>query len=229
MSVQDSPSAWLSLRRNPRSASVIGFGFVASTNSDITFTTPRVRSQTTLARVSCDLLAKWTLSWMMRRGGWLDMILCLLFHELGFFVYQFCKNLLFNNPYYIYIFRWYGIELDTPMGRHDGTVQGVRYFAAAPNTGVFVTESKLTKIFDNQPTSASCSSSRSGGSSGSRRDLDQIATVSQSAISEDELQQQQQQPQDQKTTVGTMRRKSISMKFRATQQQVRTHKSVCIE
>ena len=42
--------------------------------------------------------------------------------------------------------RWFGVELDHPVGRHDGTVQGVRYFAAANSTGVFVTEAKLTKI-----------------------------------------------------------------------------------
>lgn len=38
------------------------------------------------------------------------------------------------------------MELDLPVGRHDGTVQGVRYFAAAPDAGIFVTESKLTKF-----------------------------------------------------------------------------------
>ena len=32
------------------------------------------------------------------------------------------------------------------MGRHDGTVQGVRYFAANDNHGVFVVDSKLTKV-----------------------------------------------------------------------------------
>jgi hypothetical protein len=36
--------------------------------------------------------------------------------------------------------------LDHPAGRHDGTVQGVRYFAAADNAGVFVTEAKIKKI-----------------------------------------------------------------------------------
>ena len=42
--------------------------------------------------------------------------------------------------------RWYGVELDEPLGRHDGTVSGVRYFAANVDRGIFVTESKLTKI-----------------------------------------------------------------------------------
>ena len=41
---------------------------------------------------------------------------------------------------------WYGVELDQPLGRHDGTVQGVRYFAAGKDRGVFVTLNKLTKL-----------------------------------------------------------------------------------
>ena len=36
--------------------------------------------------------------------------------------------------------------MDDPVGRHDGTVQGVRYFAANDNHGVFVVDSKLTKV-----------------------------------------------------------------------------------
>ena len=42
--------------------------------------------------------------------------------------------------------RWYGVDLDEPVGRHDGTVQGVRYFAASENHGVFVSESKLKRV-----------------------------------------------------------------------------------
>ena len=48
--------------------------------------------------------------------------------------------------FHIVYFRWYGVELDDPVGRHDGTVQGVRYFAANDNHGVFVCHSKLTKL-----------------------------------------------------------------------------------
>ena len=36
--------------------------------------------------------------------------------------------------------------MDEPVGRHDGTVQGVRYFAATDNHGVFATEAKLSKV-----------------------------------------------------------------------------------
>jgi len=38
------------------------------------------------------------------------------------------------------------VELDQPLGRHDGTVQGGRYFAAGKDRGVFVTLNKLTKL-----------------------------------------------------------------------------------
>ena len=41
---------------------------------------------------------------------------------------------------------WLGVELDKPLGRHDGTVQAVRYFAAGPDRGVFVTGNKVSKL-----------------------------------------------------------------------------------
>merc|ERR1719232_1388871 len=45
---------------------------------------------------------------------------------------------------------WLGIELDSPLGRHDGTVQGVRYFAAGKDRGVFVTMDRVTKLRPDQ-------------------------------------------------------------------------------
>ena len=45
---------------------------------------------------------------------------------------------------------WLGVELDSPLGRHDGTVQGVRYFAAAKDRGVFVTGDTVTKLRPDQ-------------------------------------------------------------------------------
>jgi len=38
---------------------------------------------------------------------------------------------------------WIGVDLDAPTGKHDGTVQGVRYFEARPKHGIFVKSNKL--------------------------------------------------------------------------------------
>ena len=37
--------------------------------------------------------------------------------------------------------QWVGIELDLPLGKNDGTVDGIRYFNAATNHGLFVRRS----------------------------------------------------------------------------------------
>ncbi|XP_050689682.1 CAP-Gly domain-containing linker protein 4-like isoform X2 [Eriocheir sinensis] len=41
---------------------------------------------------------------------------------------------------------WAGVELETPTGRHNGTVKGVMYFRCAKNYGIFVPMNRLTKI-----------------------------------------------------------------------------------
>lgn len=41
---------------------------------------------------------------------------------------------------------WAGIELDQPLGKHDGTVQGVTYFRCPPNHGIFVHPSKVSRL-----------------------------------------------------------------------------------
>ncbi|ORZ00297.1 hypothetical protein BCR43DRAFT_560826 [Syncephalastrum racemosum] len=43
--------------------------------------------------------------------------------------------------------RWAGIELDAiGSGKNDGSVQGVRYFACPPSSGLFIQETKVIKI-----------------------------------------------------------------------------------
>ncbi|XP_037034787.1 kinesin-like protein KIF13B isoform X4 [Bradysia coprophila] len=38
---------------------------------------------------------------------------------------------------------WAGVELDTPTGKNDGTVQGIQYFVCKPKHGIFVRVDKL--------------------------------------------------------------------------------------
>uniref|UniRef100_H2ZVZ3 CAP-Gly domain containing linker protein 3 n=1 Tax=Latimeria chalumnae TaxID=7897 RepID=H2ZVZ3_LATCH len=41
---------------------------------------------------------------------------------------------------------WFGIELDKPTGKHDGSVFGVRYFNCPPKHGVFAPPSRVQRI-----------------------------------------------------------------------------------
>lgn len=38
---------------------------------------------------------------------------------------------------------WIGVELDTPMGKNDGTVQNIQYFSCKPKHGIFIRGDKL--------------------------------------------------------------------------------------
>ncbi|XP_069500414.1 CAP-Gly domain-containing linker protein 3 isoform X1 [Ambystoma mexicanum] len=41
---------------------------------------------------------------------------------------------------------WFGVELDKPTGKHDGSVFGVRYFTCPPKHGVFAPPSRVQRI-----------------------------------------------------------------------------------
>eukprot|EP01083_Nonionella_stella_P039035 106153_1 len=52
----------------------------------------------------------------------------------------------FIGPTYFGPHLWYGIQLDKKLGRCDGMVQSVRYFACPVKQGIFVREEKLTPL-----------------------------------------------------------------------------------
>lgn len=41
---------------------------------------------------------------------------------------------------------WFGVELEQPTGKHDGSVFGVRYFSCLPKYGVFAPPSRVQRI-----------------------------------------------------------------------------------
>jgi len=43
---------------------------------------------------------------------------------------------------------WYGVELDVPHGKNNGTVEGKEYFRCEENHGIFVRKSKLVNLDD---------------------------------------------------------------------------------
>ena len=58
-------------------------------------------------------------------------------------VLRFAGRTAFGDPK---ITRWYGIELDDPVGKNDGSVNGVRYFKAASKHGLFTLPSNAMPL-----------------------------------------------------------------------------------
>jgi hypothetical protein len=58
-------------------------------------------------------------------------------------VLRFTGRTAFGDPR---IKQWCGIELDKPSGKNDGSVKGVRYFAAAPKHGLFTLPANVVPL-----------------------------------------------------------------------------------
>jgi len=69
---------------------------------------------------------------------------------LGRGVVRFCGTTSFSPG------KWVGIELSEPVGKNDGSVQGVPYFSCHKNYGVFVKPSQV-KIVQDPPSSSNVS------------------------------------------------------------------------
>ena len=110
--------------------------------------------------------------------------------------------------------RWFGVELDQPLGRHDGTVQDVRYFAAPDDHGVFVTESKLTKICNSTPKKVVEEPEESSTFSMNYHTLNNESGVDNEEDASRDERSRSKSPRDQ-SSKGRPLRRSLSMQHRA--------------
>ncbi|KAJ8796295.1 hypothetical protein J1605_018092 [Eschrichtius robustus] len=55
---------------------------------------------------------------------------------------------------------WYGIELDKPHGKNDGSVGGVQYFSCSPRYGIFAPPSRVQRVTDSLDTLSEISSNK---------------------------------------------------------------------
>ncbi|KAM5292239.1 CAP-Gly domain-containing linker protein 4 isoform 2-T2 [Ctenodactylus gundi] len=55
---------------------------------------------------------------------------------------------------------WYGVELEKPHGKNDGSVGGVQYFSCSPRYGIFAPPSRVQRLTDSQDTLSEISSNK---------------------------------------------------------------------
>jgi dynactin 1 len=60
--------------------------------------------------------------------------------SLGHGIVRFCGTTSFSTG------KWVGIELSEPVGKNDGSVQGIAYFSCQMNYGVFVKASQVRVV-----------------------------------------------------------------------------------
>lgn len=106
-------------------------------------------------------------SWRSGSGGWTEKWHCALLrkdrlcsrcvliiscfihfvHCAMLFYSQRCKMFRRMWTWVVYVAAgyWFGIELDQPTGKHDGSVFGVRYFSCLPKYGVFAPPSRVQR------------------------------------------------------------------------------------
>ncbi|KAM9635536.1 CAP-Gly domain-containing linker protein 4 isoform 1-T2 [Trichechus inunguis] len=78
---------------------------------------------------------------------------------------------------------WYGIELEKPHGKNDGSVGGVQYFSCSPRYGIFAPPSRVQRITDSLDTLSEISSNKQNHSyPGFRRSFSTTSASSQKEI-----------------------------------------------
>ncbi|XP_014705905.1 CAP-Gly domain-containing linker protein 4 isoform X1 [Equus asinus] len=78
---------------------------------------------------------------------------------------------------------WYGIELEKPHGKNDGSVGGVQYFSCSPRYGIFAPPSRVQRVTDSMDALSEISSNKQNHSyPGFRRSFSTTSASSQKEI-----------------------------------------------
>ncbi|XP_052503935.1 CAP-Gly domain-containing linker protein 4 isoform X3 [Budorcas taxicolor] len=78
---------------------------------------------------------------------------------------------------------WYGIELEKPHGKNDGSVGGVQYFSCSPRYGIFAPPSRVQRVTDSLDTLSEISSNKQNHSyPGFRRSFSTTSASSQKEL-----------------------------------------------
>ncbi|XP_003473054.1 CAP-Gly domain-containing linker protein 4 [Cavia porcellus] len=78
---------------------------------------------------------------------------------------------------------WYGIELEKPHGKNDGSVGGVQYFSCSPRYGIFAPPSRVQRLTDSLDALSEISSNKQNHSyPGFRRSFSTTSASSQKEI-----------------------------------------------